>query len=163
MATAMPTMSLRSRLGDADMPSPYTTSTRSSRRSRRRLISAGAIVTLALLVGVGRPDVSPPVEATALTTSLGLRVPDGARMLARSFDSTTGETMLVVDLSGDTPVDWTDLRILWRRPPLAGVILAKPTGPMPLPSRMASDAAWRGIVADHRVRADVHAVPPTSE
>lgn len=156
-------MSLRSRLGDTDMPSSHPTFTRSTRRSRRRRISAGAIVTLALLVGVGRQEVSSPVEATTPTTSLGLRVPEGARMLARSFDPAVGETMLVVDLSEDTPVDWTDLRIFWRRPPLPGVIVAMPAGPMPLPSPMASDEAWCGLVADHRVRVDVQVDPATSE
>ena len=84
-------------------------------------------------------------------------------MLARSFDATTGETMLVVDLSGETPTDWSDLRIVWRRPSLPGVLLAHPVEPMSLPGPEASEDRWYRVVADHRVRVEVRTAPPASE
>ena len=83
----------------------------------------------------------------------------GARLLARAFDAGTGETLMVVDLSGETPTGWEDLRIVWKRPPFHGVIVARPTGPMALPSVLDSDQAWRRLVLDRRVRIDLRTTP----
>lgn len=84
-------------------------------------------------------------------------------MIARDFDLERGESLLVVDLSGDTPMDWRDLRIVWRRPPLPGVIVATPVEPVRLPSGGAPDHEWRRLLADHRVKVEVFVPSATSE
>lgn len=159
MATAMPMTSPRSRTGEPIVMSRNAQSSRDARRHRRRFAFAGAILTIAVLAGVGRPGASVDATSPRERPDLGLPVASGARLLARAFDAGTGETLMVVDLSGETPTGWEDLRIVWKRPPFRGVIVARPTGPMPLPSVLDSDRAWRRLVLDRRVRIDLRTTP----
>ena len=155
MATAMPMTSPRSRTGEPVVMSQNDESRKNARRHRRRFAFAGAILTVAFLAGVGRPGASVDATSARARLDLGLPMASGARLLARAFDAGTGETMMVVDLSGETPTGWEDLRIVWKRPPFRGVIVARPTGPMPLPSVLDSDQTWRRLVMDRRVRIDL--------
>ena len=122
-----------------------------------RLVAIGMIAIAVALLGFDTPrEIAPGGSVPAGDLAVALPVPENGKVLLRRIDFETGHSLMVVDLEDADPADAFDTVAFLRLEPFTGILMARATRPLNLPS-FEDPAAWWCFPHHDGVRVSTHA------